>query len=124
MELPQSLYDEISNFCKVNSIENVNDFILKLTKQGFTIEKYGATPKERVVEKTVEIVKEVPVEKIVEVIKEVPIEKLTIDETKVFELTTQLNNEINKNAELNNQIISLNNEITKLKEKKDIYGER
>lgn len=123
MQLPQELYDEIINFCKANSIENVDDFIVKLTKQGFTIQKYGATPKERIIEKTVEVIKEVPVEKIVEIIKEVPVEKLTIDESKVLELTNQLNQEILKNKQLNEQIISLNNEITRLKTRRDIYGE-
>lgn len=123
MELPKELYDEIVEFCKVNSIENINNFVVKLTKQGFTIEKYGATPNERVVEKTVEVIKEVPIEKIVEIIKEVPIETITTDESKVLEITNKLNEEIGKNKILNDQIAQLNNEILKLKSKRDIYGE-
>lgn len=63
MVIPKSLKDEIWEYCRVNNISNIDEFTLKLIKQGFTIEKFGATPeaKERIVEKIVEV----PVEKIV-----------------------------------------------------------
>ena len=46
---------EIINYCKVNQIEDIEAFKIKLLKQGFTIEKYGVSPvKPKVVEKIVE----------------------------------------------------------------------
>lgn len=69
MEIPKSLNDEIWNYCRLNNIPNIEEFTIKLLKQGFTIEKFGATPtpKEIIVEKIIEKIIEVPVEKIVEV---------------------------------------------------------
>jgi len=94
MELPKELKDEIWEYCRLNDITDLNAFMVRMLKQGYNIEKYGATPfkvgqkepeiieKEiiREVEKIVEVIKEVIVEKevikevIVEVIKEVPVE--------------------------------------------------
>lgn len=90
MELPKELKDEIWNYCRLNDITDLNAFMVRMLKQGYNIEKYGATPfkmgqkepeiieKEiiREVEKIVEVIKEIIVEKevIVEVIKEVPVE--------------------------------------------------
>lgn len=72
MEIPKKLKDEVWDYCRVNSISNIDEFILKLLTQGFTIEKFGATPstKEKIVEKIVEV------EKIIEKIVEVPVEKI------------------------------------------------
>ena len=66
MDLPKNLKDEIWDYCRVNNIPNIDEFTLKLVKQGFTVEKFGATPTTKVVEKEVEKIVEVPVEKIVE----------------------------------------------------------
>lgn len=41
MVIPKILEKEIIDYCKANSIDDVNNFILKLIKQSFTIEKYG-----------------------------------------------------------------------------------
>jgi hypothetical protein len=95
VDVPQELKDEIWDFCRVNSITNLDSFTVNLIKQGFAIEKYGNSPTppqiiekevikevevvkevEKIIEKIVEVIKEVPVEKIVEVIKEVPVEKI------------------------------------------------
>lgn len=38
------LKDEIDGYCKANKIKDVEKFIEKLIRQGFTIEKYGMTP--------------------------------------------------------------------------------
>ena len=84
MELPKEIKDEIWNFCRTNNIPSVDNFIIKMVKQGFTSEKYGSTPwdkpaeiVEKIIEKVVEkeVIKEVPVE----VIKEVVVEKETTD---------------------------------------------
>ena len=78
MEIPKKLKDEIWEYCRMNDIPNIDEFIIKMVRQGYTVEKFGATPlgtgEVKEVEKIVEVVKEVPVEKIVEVIKELPIE--------------------------------------------------
>ena len=76
MEIPKELNDEIWEYCRINNITDINGFIIKLVKQGFTIQKYGGTPyaidngpKEVEVIKVVkeEVIKEVPVEVIKEV---------------------------------------------------------
>jgi len=78
MDIPIILKKEIEDYCRVNNISNIDEFTLKLLKQGFTVEKFGAAPtaKERIVEKEVEKIVEVQVEKIVEKRIEVPIEKI------------------------------------------------
>lgn len=57
MDIPKKLKDEIWDYCRVNSISNIDEFTLKLLTQGFTVEKFGATPqtKEKIVEKIVEV---------------------------------------------------------------------
>jgi hypothetical protein len=81
MEIPKKIKDSIWDYCKLNDISNIDDFIIKMINQGFSIEKYGSTPFSDVLEKEiVEKVVEVPIEvKVIEykdkeVIKEVPIE--------------------------------------------------
>lgn len=129
MEIPKELNNEIWDYCRVNSIVAIDDFIIKLIKQGFTIEKFGATPqpREKVVEKIVEKIIEVPVEKIIEKIIEVPVtveneEVSNSLKNKILEVET-LNSKVN---ELNQKLDSLGKEleIEKSKNKKDIYGER
>ncbi len=44
MEIPKDLYNDISNYCKANSISNVDGFILKLLTRAYTLEKYGHAP--------------------------------------------------------------------------------
>jgi hypothetical protein len=96
MDLPKNLKDEIWDYCRVNNISNIDEFTLKLVKQGFTVEKFGATPTTKVVEKEVEKIVEVPVEKIVEKIIEVPVEKIVekevyiTDDSQAKELAVKL----------------------------------
>ena len=78
MELPKDIKDEIWDYCRVNNISSVDDFITKMVKQGFTSEKFGSTPWDKPTEvKEVEVIKEVEkiVEKKIEVIKEVEVIK-------------------------------------------------
>lgn len=92
----QKLKDEIWEYCRLNDITDINEFIQRMTQQGFNTEKYGATPfKPEIIEKEVikeipvevvrEIIKEIPVEKVVEkeIVKEIPIEKEVIKEVPV-----------------------------------------
>lgn len=44
MELPNELKNEIWDYCRANNITNVDGFMLKMLKQGFSTEKWGATP--------------------------------------------------------------------------------
>lgn len=149
MQIPKSLKDEIWDYCRLNDISNIEDFTLKLVKTGFTIEKFGATPTtktiEKEVEKIVEVIKEVPIEVIKEVIVEKVVEKevyVTDDEAnkvlneKISSLEMELENtkksyknDIEKyhenyvkiSEELTDTKMAL--ELEKNKNKKDIYGE-
>jgi len=129
MELPKNLKDEIWEYCRVNNITNIDDFTLKLIKQGFTIEKFGSTPKTNVVEKVVEKIVEVPIEKIVEKIVEVPVpmvdSKLSDELTKQIELVTSTKNELTSVLGINEKLTQeLKEEKEKNKNRKDIYGEK
>ena len=128
MEIPQALKNDIWDYCRLNNISNIDEFTLKLLKQGFTVEKFGATPeaKETIVEKIVEKIVEVPVEKIVEKIVEVP--KVMVD----TEVSENLKTTLIENEKLKTEQKDLTDKIEKLtkaleeeknKKKKDIYGE-
>lgn len=59
VELPEKIYDEIKEYCRVNSIDDVDKFIRKIVNQGFTTEKWGVIgenkePKTEIIEKIVE----------------------------------------------------------------------
>jgi hypothetical protein len=129
MEIPNNLKDEIWNYCRTNNITNIDEFTLRLLTQGFTIEKFGATPKTNVIEKEVEKIIEVPVEKIIE--KEVYITddsqaKFLAD--KVVTLEEELES-IRKNYKkeietYQAQVVKLTGELDTIKKNKnDIYGE-
>ena len=116
MEINKKLKEEIWEYCRLNDISNIEDFTVKMLQQGFTVEKFGATPfgdgvsEIKEVEIIVEKIVEVPVEKIVEkeiikeVIEEVPIEKIVekkvyiTDDEEVEKLTKEL--ELVKNDEI------------------------
>ena len=109
MELPKKLMDEIWEYCRVNKITDVDGFILKMFNQGFTVEKFGATPTERIVEKEVEkiveVIKEVEVEKEVEVIKEI-IKHVPVEVIKEIEVIKEV--KVTDNAEMQ-KLIDKNN---------------
>jgi predicted RNase H-like nuclease (RuvC/YqgF family) len=116
MDIPKKLKEEIWEYCKLNNISNIDKFTIKMTQQGFTVEKFGATPFGTGVGEVKEVVKivEVPVEKIVErvveKIIEVPVEKIVekeiyiTDDDEVKELS-------DKNIELNKKIKELKNKL-------------
>jgi len=137
MELPKIFKDEIWDYCRVNNISNIDEFTFKLIKQGFTIEKFGATPiaNEKIieVEKIVEKIVEVPVDKEVFITDDFEVKKLT---DKIVYLQESLTKTINdRNSDvfvLEQQIIEKTKEVNrltneleelKLKKKKDLYGE-
>ncbi len=137
MEIPKKFKDEIWEYCRVNDIPNIDEFILKMITQGFTVERYGAAPtaRERIVEKVVEKIVEVPVDKIVEKIVEVPVEKevYITDNSEIKNLAEQINKlETDRNfykKEMEQFKLELNNTLQKLEieqsknKKRDIYGE-
>jgi hypothetical protein len=143
MEVNKELNDEIWNYCRTNNITNIDAFMLKCLKQGFTSEKFGATPnlKEKIVEVPVETIVEVPVETIVEKIVEVPVEKkiYITDDKEMKKLTKEidrLNGIIKTTAEnkdkaidelaaleIDNKKLKIELEQEKKKKKTDLYGE-
>jgi hypothetical protein len=115
MELPKLLKDEIWDYCRVNNITNIDDFTLKLVKQGFTVEKYGATPEVKTVEKIVEKIVEVPV---------------TLENNEVSESLTKYMGLYDQsqadNKKLADQILDLSKQLEaeEKRNKKDLYGEQ
>lgn len=72
---------ETLDFCKLNGIDDIREFVIICYKKGLAIERYGETPmlipkEKEVVVKEKEVIKEVevPIEVIKEVVKEVPVE--------------------------------------------------
>jgi hypothetical protein len=110
MEIPKELNNEIWEYCRANNITNIDEFTLKLIKQGFTTEKFGSTP----------ITKTVEVEKIVEKIVEVQVDKIV--EVPVNMVDTELTE---KYKQLLTEYETLKKElvIEKQKNKRDLYGE-
>ena len=143
MEIPKILKDEIWDYCRLNNVTNIDDFTMKLLKQGFTMEKFGATPisKEKIVEKIVEKIIEVPVEKIVEKIVEVSVDKevYITDDAQTKKLTDEIerlqklkeihdmdqSNMTKEILELMDKVKNLEKELEleKKKNKTDFYGE-
>lgn len=113
MELPKDIKDEIWEYCRLNDITSVDEFLIKMVKSGFTSEKFGSTPWEKPAEiKEVEVIKEV--EKIIE--KEVPVEVIKevekIVEKEVFVTDDEANNKLKEYIdELENNISSLKEEL-------------
>jgi len=108
----------VTEYCKLNDIENIDEFMFKCFQEGFNIRKYGLLGKtlnegekdlktggieEKQVE--IEVIREIRVEVPVEVIKEVEKIIYTSDDTQVNELLLkieQLNGEISiKTTEIN-----------------------
>tara|TARA_R110002012_G_scaffold269339_2_gene453414 strand:- start:306 stop:752 length:447 start_codon:yes stop_codon:yes gene_type:complete len=93
VNLPKDLNKNIEDYCKLNEIEDTVDFIIKCTKDGLTLDKYGVAPflpksqiQEVPVEKEIvkEVIKEIPVE------REVIVEKIITKEVKDTQLIEEL----------------------------------
>jgi hypothetical protein len=134
--LNDKIIEEIKEYCQLNKIDDIDIFINKIVKQGFNVEKYGATPftpEPKIIEKIVEKIIEVPVDRIVEKIIEVPVDKIiereieTIIEKPVD--NTERDKLLIKISELEIEIDKLNKEIISYKQKpqqkvdRDIYGD-
>lgn len=131
----KTILKSVSEYCELNSIEDVDGFVKKCFQSGFNIEKYGLLGKtlnedekdlktgivgekqveievirEIRVEVPVEVIKEV--EKIVEVVKEIVVEKEVIKEVPV-EVIKEVEKviTITNNKELEEKIFHLNGQI-------------
>ena len=45
MEIPKNVQEEIQYYCKINDIEDVDKFLMKILRNGFNLAKYGNGPK-------------------------------------------------------------------------------
>jgi hypothetical protein len=108
MEIPKNLKDEIWDYCRLNDISNIDEFQIKLLKQGFTAEKFGSSPVPTK-EVIVEVIKEVEVEKEKIVYVDVVVEKV-VEKEVIISDDKQVN-------ELSDKITSLEEEL-----KKEISG--
>jgi hypothetical protein len=120
VEINKNLQKEFTQYCELNEIELVDDFIIKCAKDGLTLDKYGVAPflpksqiQEVPVQKEIvkEIIKEIPVE------KEVIVEKIVTKEVK----DTQLIEELEKLKEelLKSQMV-VQEQKNKIKEQDDV----
>jgi len=119
----KSIIKSLKEFCDLNKIKDIDEFIKKCFDLGFNIEKYGLLGKngeikEKIVEVPVEVIKEIiiekeiPVEKVVEVIKEVKVDKIIEKEVYITD-----SDEINK---LTDKIKKLETELTRKVDELDI----
>ena len=120
IEINKTLQKDFNDYCKLNEIENVSDFIAKCAKDGLTLDKYGVAPflpKSQI--------QEVPVEReiIKEVIKEIPVEKEIIVEKIITKEVkdTHLIEELEKlKLELVKTKTLINEQNNKIKEQDDV----
>lgn len=113
MDIPKKIKDELWEYCRINNISNVDDFILRMIRQGFTAEKYGSTPMGGTeVEKIVEVIKEVIIE------KEIPVEKIV---TKIEYISDKDSEDklVEKIGELEENIFQLK---LKIEEERQIFS--
>ena len=120
IEINKTLQKDFDDYCKLNEVENVSNFIVKCAKDGLTLDKYGVAPflpKSQI--------QEVPVEReiIKEVIKEIPVEKEVIIEKIITKEVkdTHLIEELEKlKLELVEAKTLINEQNNKIKEQDDV----
>ena len=124
----KEILSSVNSFCKLNNIEDKDDFIYFCFKQGFDIKKFGLLGEtlnegekhlktggieEKRVE--IEVIREIRVEVPVEVIKEVPVDRVvekiiyTTDDIQINELGGKI-------AELEQEIFTKTTEIGRIRE--------
>jgi predicted RNase H-like nuclease (RuvC/YqgF family) len=116
----KTILKSVSEYCKLNSIEDVDGFIKKCFDTGFNIQKYGLLGKTGIVgEKQVEIevIREIRVEVPVEVIKEVEKIVTKIEYISDKKIENDLNETITKKDE---EIDKLNQTLDELRRNLDI----
>lgn len=102
MNLPTNLKQEIDEYCKINSIDDIDQFIIRTLKRGFSIEKFGIAP-------VIDQMGENPGETIdsiqINIVPKEPIQRIEVD----FEIRPDGTTKFN---EIKNKV-----------DKKDMYGE-
>lgn len=94
IKLPSKIENEITEYCRANQIDDINEFYLKLLKKGFDLEKWGDINYTEPVEVKTEI-KEVKLIKEKDIPKVVMVAAPKIKVPKVIkEIDTQNNNDI------------------------------
>ena len=120
IEINKRLQKDFNDYCKLNEIENVSDFIVKCAKDGLTLDKYGVAPflpksqiQEVPVEREIikEVIKEIPVE------KEIIVEKIITKEVKDKHLIEELEK---LKLELVKAKTLINEQNNKIKEQDDV----
>ena len=118
VDLPEDLKKNIQDYCILNEIEDTVDFMIKCTKDGLTLDKYGVAPflpKSQIQEIPVE--KEVIKEVVVEVEKEVIVEKIVTKEVDNKDLIIKIEEQDKQLTEKDNIIKEQKN---KIKEQDDV----
>jgi hypothetical protein len=139
VELPEKIYDEIKEYCRVNNIDDVDKFIRKILNQGFTTEKWGVIgenkePKKEIVEKI--IISAITVEPEIKVVEKIIYSATSEPEIKIVEkiIVSATTNEITKYVNTGESITHIYNVYVKPESQKkiinkpndniDLYGER
>jgi hypothetical protein len=116
--MDKNLKKEFDMYCKLNEIEDADEFIEKCAKDGLTLDKYGVAPflpKSQIQEIPVE--KEVIKEVVVEVEKEVIVEKIVTKEVDNKDLIIKIEEQDKQLTEKDNIIKEQKN---KIKEQDDV----
>lgn len=130
--IKDSILEEIKQYCKDNSIDDINSLVNKMLSRGFSIEKFGETPsKPSKPPKVIEVEVEKIVEKPVEVIKEVEVEVEKIVKVSDDEKIEGILKEMNQKEEDYKKIIDTfktnrmeqTQQIMKLNKEKDLIRE-
>ena len=103
-QLPDKLKNDITQYCKLNNIDDINSFIIKLIRQSLTIEMYGREPDIGLIKKNGPIVEE---ENFVVKNEEIEVEsnikkeyEINIDLKEKIEVTEQPTTQIDKNEDI------------------------
>ena len=139
VELPEKIYDEIKEYCRVNNIDDVDKFIRKILNQGFATEKWGVIgdnkePKKEIVEKI--IISAITSEPEIRVVEKIIYSGTGQPEIKFVEkiIISATTNEITKYVNTGDSVTYTYNVYTKPEPQKkvinktndniDLYGER
>lgn len=119
-ELPDKLKNDVIEYCRLNKIDDIDSFIIKMIRQSLTIEMYGRVPK--IFDDISEpIIEEKKSETIVEEIKIEPQKEEIIVSEEKSKNEYQINLDLNKK----NEIVEPQTPkvITQINKDEDIYGE-
>ncbi len=116
-QLPDKLKNDVIEYCKLNNINDVKSFIVKMIRQSLTIEMYGRNP-DFIKDNSPEIVVKEEVKPIViePIVVEIPKEEpIVVEET--------LKNEYKIEIDLNKKPKPIEPKIPTTPTDDDIYGE-